>query len=84
MTNEQGPMAIKARKTKRPCDGSDTYLGDHGVSRVGHNGADNACQVTGGERDAQLRALAVRRLGLREDVVVEHLHHLSTAEIAGQ
>ena len=46
------------------------------VRGVRHDGADDTGEVAGRERDAELRRLRVRVLGLREDVRVEHLGDL--------
>lgn len=56
--------------------------GDHGVGRVGNDSAEDASPVAGHESDHQLSGLAVLRLGLREDVLVEGLHRvLECAEL---
>jgi len=49
-------------------------LGEDGVGGVGDDGAEDACEVAGGEGDAELRGLAVVLFSLGEDVVVEKLH----------
>jgi hypothetical protein len=51
-------------------------LGDHGVSRMRDNCADNTSNVAGSEGNAELSGLGILRAGLGEDVLVEHLNHL--------
>jgi hypothetical protein len=51
---------------------------------VGDNGADDAGNVAGRERDAELGALAVRVLGLGEDVRVEQLDDLRDCISSGK
>jgi len=56
--------------------------GDHGVGRVRNDSAEDTSPVAGHESDHQLSGLAVLRLGLREDVLVEGLHRvLECAEL---
>lgn len=50
------------------------------TSGVRDNGADDTSDVTRGERDAELSALAVRVLGLGEHLAVEHLNNLRGKE----
>ena len=47
------------------------HEGDNGVGGVRDDRADNTGEVTGGERDTELRRLAVRILWRGEDVAVE-------------
>jgi len=59
------------------------HEGDDRVGRVGDDGADNTGEVTRGEGDTELGALAVGLLGFSEDVGVEQLDDLLEEEELG-
>ena len=50
---------------------------------MGDHGAADACDVAGGERDAELRHLAVALFGGGEDVAVEQAHDVLEEEELG-
>jgi len=50
--------------------------GDHGISWMGDDGAENTGNITGHESDSELGTLTVAGLLSGEDVSVEHLHDL--------
>jgi hypothetical protein len=59
------------------------HLRHQRIGRMRHDGAHDTGNVARGERDTELRRLAVAALGLGEDVVVEHLHNLLKEEELG-
>ena len=73
---EAAPQSLEADLAVDFADGAALLVhdGDHGVSGVRDDGAEDTREVAGHESDHQLGALAVRLFGCGEHVGVEGLH----------